>query len=453
MTKQINKKFATLFFLICFLFIIFPFHSIKAGCCKQVKYNACPGEDPLTCKEANNQSECLLPEYWLGNNSCSEYPSFCNEIGCCKQMIGINIYKCSQGVVRINCQDCFFPNKICITEVAGCEGKEPTGCCVRYLDQEKKVVKCEDDKIFSECTIGFEAYFKSGASCADISGCPQQGETKKEETKPSPPLNFIPSVAIPGSIFKVGAIIPVSGNLIAQYISAIFEFFVAIAAILAVVMIMIAGIMWMFASGSSEKIGEARKMIGNAVMGLILALSTYTILNLINPNLVILKNINLISIERKELEYHGQKYKIDGTQCEPLTSGPCSVKELSKTCFNNFGVEIVRQAAGICKIESGGRSIPSTTDKCESENKRVVSFGLFQINISAHKINGLNCPSAFNHPFEAKRKDCYVLAGKTELYNQCRDATLNNTININKACEIYASSKWKPWGANRICQF
>ncbi len=115
------------------------------------------------------------------------------------------------------------------------------------------------------------------------------------------PYEFTPSVTIPGSIFEKGKGIGIDGTLIGKYINAIFEFFVIISAVLAVFMIMIAGVIWILAAGSSEKVGQAKKMIGNAVIGLILALGAYTILSLINPQLVILKNINVTPIKRTEL--------------------------------------------------------------------------------------------------------------------------------------------------------
>ncbi|MBI4653316.1 hypothetical protein HY750_03630 [Candidatus Kuenenbacteria bacterium] len=457
MIKQTTKKFALLF-LTSFLFIFFPIFSVEAiNCCnfKDLKIHLADPEcknDEYTCKEVINQNICS-PNPPIGPNSCSNY-DFCKVKGCCKKTVAP--YVTCVEKIRIDCQDCFFPNQDC-KSVNGCkEGIiEEIGCCVNYLPIEGGVkINCVDNKKLLECA----GTFKKGL-CSNVVGCPQFGETKpKEERKPLDPLNFIPSVTIPGSEFQAGKIMPVSkdnvSDLLARYISAVFEFLVAISAILAVLMIFFAGIKWMLAFGSSEKVGEARKMIGNAILGLVLALATYTILSLINPHLVILKSLNIRGIERIELEYHGQKYTIDGTQCEPLSSGSCSVEELNKTCFNNFGPEIVKQAAGICKIESEGKSIPSGSDICETTNRRVVSFGLFQINISAHEINGLNCPSAFNHPFTAQYKNCYVINGKTELYNQCKSATLNNIININKACEIYKSNhSWRPWGANRICQF
>ena len=70
------------------------------------------------------------------------------------------------------------------------------------------------------------------------------------------------------------------------YIKRIYSFAIGIIAIIAVVMIMIGGLTWIFAAGNPNKIGSARSQILAAVSGLILALCSYAILNLINPDLV-----------------------------------------------------------------------------------------------------------------------------------------------------------------------
>ncbi|MEK9129866.1 MAG: D-alanyl-D-alanine carboxypeptidase family protein [Patescibacteria group bacterium] len=313
MTKQINKKFLSLFFLICFLFIIFPFYSVNAGCCKDLKIASsdCPNADNLICKNVKTRSECAIQSFWLGGNSCSTY-NFCKEIGCCKTIT--SPIGCEEKS-KIRCSDlnfsCFYPAKTC-EQITGCKKGEEKGCCiVEYKDN----TKCADNTNSSSClsikTDNSKQYWRSGR-CIEESICKQTTEKPKESTtilkkpkeekaKPSSPLSFIPSVTIPGSTFVAGTKIPITGNLIGQYISAIFEFFVVLAAFLAVIMIMAAGLLWLIAAGSSDKIGKAKKMIGNAIVGLTLALCTYTILNLVNPDLLLLKNINLKSIERIEL--------------------------------------------------------------------------------------------------------------------------------------------------------
>lgn len=63
----------------------------------------------------------------------------------------------------------------------------------------------------------------------------------------------------------------------------------SIAGILAVIMIVIAGIQWVTSGGNSEMISSAKKRIGGALIGLLIAYLSYTILSIVNPALVNLR--------------------------------------------------------------------------------------------------------------------------------------------------------------------
>lgn len=76
---------------------------------------------------------------------------------------------------------------------------------------------------------------------------------------------------------------------IAKFIQYMYKYAITAAGILAVVFIMIAGFEWLTSGGNVEQISKARKRIGNALMGLFLAVCSYLILNLINPYLVNLR--------------------------------------------------------------------------------------------------------------------------------------------------------------------
>jgi hypothetical protein len=145
-------------------------------------------------------------------------------------------------------------------------------------------------------------------------------------------------------------------------------------------------------------------------------------------------------------------------QCTPVTSGPGSVANLSQTCFGANATK----ASSIANIESrGSTDIGSGSDVCRDGNS--VSWGLFQINISANTIAGLNCPRAFNKPFTSieaalpkAQRNCFVLdtVEAKKLYADCVAAAKDVNNNIQKACEISKNGqKWGAWGANRKCKF
>ncbi len=75
-------------------------------------------------------------------------------------------------------------------------------------------------------------------------------------------------------------------NWIAKYISVVYQYGIGIAAILAVVMVMVGGFIWLASAGSPDKITKAKEFIISAITGLLLALFSFIILSAINPNLV-----------------------------------------------------------------------------------------------------------------------------------------------------------------------
>jgi uncharacterized membrane protein len=142
-----------------------------------------------------------------------------------------------------------------------------------------------------------------------------------------------------------------------------------------------------------------------------------------------------------------------GGRCVPVTSGPATVANLSQTCFGANA----QQASSIANVESGGNPL-AHGDQCADGS--YASWGLFQINISANSIAGLDCPSAFDKPANsaslidpvANIYDCHVV--NPALYSACVSAARDPATNIQAACQISSNgTNWRPWGANSICNF
>jgi hypothetical protein len=111
-------------------------------------------------------------------------------------------------------------------------------------------------------------------------------------------LEFKPQVGIPSSEFQYGNTVNLEGKsgtyYIARFVSAIYDYGVSVGAILAAIMLMAGGLIWLTSGGSQEKIGKAKDIIAGSVIGLFLLLGAYTILNMVNPKLV---NLNTPIIE------------------------------------------------------------------------------------------------------------------------------------------------------------
>jgi hypothetical protein len=77
---------------------------------------------------------------------------------------------------------------------------------------------------------------------------------------------------------------------IADYVKAIYTYAVAAVGIVAAVVMMIGGLMWITAGGNASSISEAKSMITASLTGLVLVLTSYLILDQVNPSLVNLSN-------------------------------------------------------------------------------------------------------------------------------------------------------------------
>jgi hypothetical protein len=95
-------------------------------------------------------------------------------------------------------------------------------------------------------------------------------------------------------------------------------------------------------------------------------------------------------------------------------------------------------------VESNGNQLSeSGVDKCNDGSP--VSIGLFQINVSANSIGGLNCPSAFSNAYTGSNPNCTIT--NQPLYNQCVSAAMNAATNIQKACQLSGNgANFNVWG-------
>jgi len=132
--------------------------------------------------------------------------------------------------------------------------------------------------------------YGNGITSTSTAACPAAAA-------PLNPIKLKLAVPIPGlEAFSQGEGVTINNDTLPQYIGGIYKFFVGIAGILAVFMIMFGGIQWLFAGGSSDKISSAKETIFGAVIGLILALCSYSILYFINPKLVQFGTLNISTV-------------------------------------------------------------------------------------------------------------------------------------------------------------
>jgi type IV secretory pathway VirB2 component (pilin) len=250
-----------------------------------------------------------------------------------------------------------------------------------------------------------------------------------------------------------------SGEL-TKYLNMMILLFIGICAVLAVIMIVIGGIEYMTSEALHSKEGGRERMT-NAVLGLLLALLAWPLLNTINAGTLSgglsgLTNATLTIQQRQSQVYSGK-----GKQyCTPITdpTSPCHPSKLS--AFPN-----PTQASSICNGESGGNNIPSGVDQCKDGSS--MSWGLFQINVIAHAdaISGGVCKNVFDVRGGGiqgaclqsdangicRVRDCNVK--DQAQYQRCTNYINNPTNNIAFAAQLQKARGWGQWGANRSCGF
>lgn len=112
-----------------------------------------------------------------------------------------------------------------------------------------------------------------------------------------------PRITIPGVNFTNPKDIPVvadeSGQVflyipfLGEYLSAVYRYAVIVAGVIGVIMIIVAGFQWTASGGNADMITRAKKRIVSAVIGIILAVGSYTILYIVNPDLVNFKSLRV----------------------------------------------------------------------------------------------------------------------------------------------------------------
>ncbi|MFH1564235.1 MAG: hypothetical protein ABIC82_00045 [bacterium] len=193
--------------------------------------------------------------------------------------------------------------------------------------------------------------------------------TKIKEALTGENVTFTPQVDIPGSTFTRSND-PIKFNkenrglLLAQYIRAWYKFAVAAVGILAVVMIMAGGLIWLTAGGRANQISTAKDWITGAVVGLVLALMSYTLLDILNPNLVTFQSLVIEDVGNVSLnsDCSVKDVCVEGEREDPSS---CIAIEKEKKCCCPGRGECYSISLALC--DSYSNCVKMTTsegDKC-----------------------------------------------------------------------------------------
>jgi len=181
-------------------------------------------------------------------------------------------------------------------------------------DKSWRALHCDDSWIDWNENSSDPCFGKTTAAPAE-SEIPTGGtETAEVPFQPIEPRLSVPDFNVKFSdigVSEEGGQRTINVPWLAEYIAAVYRYLVGVIVLLAIIMIMYGGFRWITAAGDAGKIGEAKKTIVGAVIGLVIGLGSYTILNLINPNLVSFKSLTLLTVERQAFgtaEFHPDEY-------------------------------------------------------------------------------------------------------------------------------------------------
>lgn len=129
---------------------------------------------------------------------------------------------------------------------------------------------------------------------------------------------YSPEVGIPDSEFEEGKNVNIEGtDAIGRYVKAIYNYGIGVVGILAAVVLMVGGVVWLTAGGNVNKVESAKQWIGGALTGLVLALTSYMLLYQINPDLVNFRTAGIGKVDPSEIDLPEATEQCleEGTQC------------------------------------------------------------------------------------------------------------------------------------------
>ncbi len=106
---------------------------------------------------------------------------------------------------------------------------------------------------------------------------------------------FIPEINIPGQFSGAQDI---DNDLFGRYVRAIYIYFIWTVGVIATGMVVYAGVKWVAAAGNQSRIKDARDMINNAIIGVIIALTSVVLLNLLSPGFTTLSIPSITTVKK-----------------------------------------------------------------------------------------------------------------------------------------------------------
>lgn len=227
---------------------------------------------------------------------------------------------------------------------------------------------------------------------------------------------------------------------LAQFVAFIYRYGMSLAAVLAILVIIFAGVQWTISGGSSEAISSAQHKIYGAVIGLVVLAVSYTILYTINPDLVNLRPPNIWMINTQ---------KIAAPFCGEITNS-----QISKTPSNKTGqlLSTEQKKAGFSVLSPDNFESPTSTDAQGNPTSGICGNDYYVQKTGALTCRGTACTK---DPATGQTRVCYdknktgtpscnVATFAGEVYNSdfMDDFVANSGFLVNVASSFFGD-KWE----------
>lgn|GEM_PF-1836811 len=231
------------------IFIVFVFFSIFAG----FPYNAFAAFTKAQCEALSTGSSCKSSCDDLGGSATENNRGYCREAGD------------TTSTSLTCCQAKNLPSTDAACSSAGGGCKVGSGGC---SSTEDRIGACDttDGLVYSCCKA-------------------------KTSTPPLPAQPANPQASSPGQLqYTLLENIPgadkINGSDLPAYVKAVYKVALIIVTLSAVLMLSIGGFMYITSAGNTSAMGTAKGIIFDSLIGLVIALCAWLVLNVINPDLV-----------------------------------------------------------------------------------------------------------------------------------------------------------------------
>lgn len=305
----------------------------------------------------------------------------------------------------------------------------------------------------------------------DAPGCPEFLAQAAAETQANTTA-VAPQTQSSGSLVPVQCQSPETCGTceFVELINNVIRFLITFATIAATLMLIYGGFQLVISGGNTAAKQAAKSIIVNVLIGFVLVLAAFLVINTI-LGLLLPGDSRVLGWQRIECIYPNvprsvgyQEYTLDGVndilRNTRNRNRPGSTRDFSR--FTNSGVcaseflggyfgSQASVAACVVQGESAcGASLVSRTDLVANRSD-AFSFGAFQINISVHEVQGcagigadsnyLDCKTAFS----GQNYDATVV--DRDLYNACAAALMNPECSAINASRLQQRDGWGIWSA------